>query len=89
MIKTKFATAHEVRRFIKDAGYTDRLKIQWFDSPFGGPGHFSVKLLDQPPSTIITSFGSDHPVHFFCSDKDLEKKMRDIHTLLKETNAHI
>lgn len=87
-----FLTHHDVRRFLKEAGITDRVKIRWSDNPFGGGGRFYVTLADEPPkgSGIFSAFGSNQPYTFGCmSDigRPWVDRLSRIHDALRGTNA--
>lgn len=92
MDKREFEDAHEVRRFLKENGITDKVKIRWQSSPFGPGGLFFVTLSDSPPpgSGVGSSGGSREPTRFFCMDdsgKPWIERLGRIQDALKNTNA--
>ena len=65
----KFATAQEVRKFLKGKGF-EKVKVRWGDNPFGGEGRFWVSPTDIPEGVAcVYSGGSNTPERTFSSDK--------------------
>ena len=89
MDKIHFNNANEVRAFLKDKGFTERVKIRWSNNPFGGDGFFNVELAQIPKgvATFSTS-GSDIDYAFSSSDNGVTAaKLTQLRQLLKGTRA--
>jgi hypothetical protein len=65
----RFQDASEVRRWLKEKGVTDKVKVRQTASPFTGARFFKVMLAEVPEGVaVVTSSGSREPTRFGSSD---------------------
>lgn len=86
----KFTNAAAVRRFIKEKGYTGKIKVRWSNNPFGGEGLFWVAITDNPPGAMIfNESGSDIPSTTYSNNAEVSKKYAKLREILTGTNARV
>lgn len=84
-----FTTAHQVRKHLKDNGITEKFKVRWFNSPFGGPGAFWVEFTELK-GTIVYSYDSKTNVaQHFGNDEGSVSVLARAAKLLEGTNARV
>lgn len=86
----KFATAQEVRKFLKGFGF-EKVKVRWGNNPFGGEGRFWVTPTDVPAGVAcVYSGGSNTPDRTFSSDKGVTAgRFNAMREALQGTNASV
>ena len=89
MDKIIFNNANEVRIYVIDQGFQDKIKIRWMNNPFGGNGHFNVTLAQVPQGvSVVSSSGSNRDYQFGSSDGGVTAgRLVRLRELLKGTNA--
>ena len=81
---TTFQDAHEVRRHVKAAGYTGKIKVRWVN--FDYSGLFFVLPTDDPVGVAV-AFGTGGT---FTSDRgETAKKYARLREVLEGTNAKV
>jgi hypothetical protein len=85
-----FQNANEVRRFLKEKGFT-KVRVRLVHNPFGGENLFFVKRTDLPENVaVVTQSLPGEPMHFFSSDGGKTAKMLvDLREALNGTNARV
>jgi hypothetical protein len=87
MFTKTFATAAQVRAFLKPHGF-NKLRVNYRDNPFGGAGRFIVTLTDIPAGvTLIHSSGSLVPTTTFSDDDATAQRIGRLRDVLKGSNT--
>lgn len=87
----KFATAAQVRKFLKSKGFAHRVSVRRAHNPFGGEDKWAVTLLDVPKGVAVaTKSISSSPTKFYTSDQGKTARVyAELQQLLKGTNTLI
>jgi len=82
-----FETAAEVRRFLKQRGYSRKVKIRRCESPFGRL-YFMVTPVGLPEGCVISSYNSESRETCWGSDNpEVAEAYGQLAKVLENTNA--
>lgn len=84
-----FNTAQEVRKHLKDNGITEKFKVRWFNSPFGGPGAFYVTFTELKGAIVYSYDSATNVAKHYGDEPESVSVLAKAAKLLEGTNARV